>query len=65
MPRFRNKPIEVEAVQLTWQTWGEVCELLPDPFPEGMRGVAIDADGNTHDQPAADDRIGLLITGPA
>jgi hypothetical protein len=30
MPRFRKKPVEVEAVQLRWSTWNDVCEFLGD-----------------------------------
>lgn len=26
MPRFRKKPVEIEAVQLLWSTWGEMCD---------------------------------------
>jgi len=28
MARYRKKPIEIEAVQLRWSQWNEVCELL-------------------------------------
>jgi hypothetical protein len=24
--RFKKKPVVIEAVQLTWQTWNEMCE---------------------------------------
>ena len=38
-PRYwRKKPVVIEAVQLTWQTWNEVCDLL-GPFPEGTKGM--------------------------
>lgn len=47
MARYRKKPVEIEAVQLTWQTWNEVCELIGE-FPSGMRRVYLE-------------RIGLLI----
>jgi hypothetical protein len=30
MPQFRKKPVEIEAVQLCWRNWGEVCDLLGD-----------------------------------
>lgn len=30
MPKFRKKPVEIEAVQLRWTQWNEVCELLGD-----------------------------------
>jgi len=37
MPRFRKRPVEVEAVQLTWETWGDVCEFLGDaPIRGGL-----------------------------
>jgi hypothetical protein len=26
--RFRKRPVEIEAVQLTWKSWSEVCEFL-------------------------------------
>lgn len=28
MPKYRARPVEIEAVQLCWRTWNEVCELL-------------------------------------
>lgn len=28
--RFRKKPVVIEAVQLTWRTWGDVCDFLGD-----------------------------------
>lgn len=30
MAKFRKKPVEIEAVQLRWTTWGEVCDFLGD-----------------------------------
>lgn len=27
MPLFRKKPVTIEAVQLTWKTWDDVCEF--------------------------------------
>ena len=59
--RFRKKPVEVNAVQLGWDTWSEMCDhagvgKLTDNKPEGCY---IDAEGN----PTKDmtDEIGLLI----
>lgn len=61
MSRYRKLPVEIEAVELTWATWGEVCELI-GPFPEGMRGVYLDSEGNVCDDfPGGDAQIGLLI----
>lgn len=30
MARYRKKPVEIDAVQLRWTQWNEVCELLGD-----------------------------------
>jgi len=59
---FRKKPVEVEAVQLTWQTWNEVCELIGE-FPDGMKGVYVDPNtGQATDIPLGDQgEIGLEI----
>lgn len=28
MPRFRKKPVVIEALQLRWSTWNEMCDFL-------------------------------------
>lgn len=28
MPRYRKKPVEVEAVQVMWKNWNDICEFL-------------------------------------
>ncbi len=28
--KFRKKPVVIEAVRLTWKTWGEICDFLGD-----------------------------------
>ena len=40
MAKFRKKPVVIEAVQLRWDTWNDVCEFagvgkLADGKPEG------------------------------
>lgn len=40
MPKFRKKPVIIEAVQLRWDTWDEMCEFagvgkLEDGKPSG------------------------------
>ena len=40
MPKFRRRPLEVEAVQLTWPNWSEMCDFagvgrLEDGKPTG------------------------------
>lgn len=43
MPKFRKKPVVIEAVQLTWGNWSEICAFVPAPW--FVRGVWLDADG--------------------
>lgn len=43
MAKFRKKPVVIEAVQLRWDTWGEMCDhagvgKLADGKPEGRVG---------------------------
>jgi hypothetical protein len=44
MAKFRKKPVEIEAVQLTWQTWNEICDFVPKPW--FVRGTWLDGQGN-------------------
>ena len=48
MARYRKKPVVIEAVQLRWDTWDEICEFagvgeIEHGYPQG---VFLDADGN-------------------
>ena len=41
--KFRKKPVIIEAVQLRWDTWSEMCEFagvgkMEDGKPEGKMG---------------------------
>ncbi len=38
MPRYRKKPVEVEAIQLNWENWGKVCEFLGGIINENNPG---------------------------
>ena len=38
MTKYRKKPIVIEAVRLTWQTWNEVCEFLGSIVSPGNPG---------------------------
>ncbi len=43
MGKFRKKPVVIEAVQLRWDTWNEMCEFagvgkISDGKPEGVMG---------------------------
>ena len=51
--RFRKRPVVVQAVQLTWTTWNEMCEhagvgRLEDGRPQGGW---VAPDGSFHGQP--------------
>jgi hypothetical protein len=28
LPKFKKKPIEIEAFQLRWDTWNEICDFV-------------------------------------
>lgn len=34
MAKFRKKPVVIEAVQLNWKNWNEVCDFLGDVISE-------------------------------
>ena len=56
MKKYRTKPVTVEAVQLRWGTWEEMCEFakvgkLDDGKPQGIKGLP-------------DSRIGMYIPTP-
>lgn len=49
MPQFRKKPVVIEAVQLRWGTWSDVCELLGGIISEKnpAREITIDQVSDT------------------
>jgi hypothetical protein len=56
MPRFRKKPVEVDAVQVRWSTWGDVCEFIgdrafQDANPHGGRTISADEASDTCGEP--------------
>ena len=62
MAQFRKKPVVVEAVQLRWDTWSEMCKhagvgKLRDGKPEGCY---VDNEGCATES-ADSNRIGLHI----
>ena len=32
--RFRKKPVIIEAMQLTWANWAQICDFVPKPWFE-------------------------------
>ncbi len=45
--KFRKKPVEIEAVQLCWATWSEVCEFLGDIVSELNQGRTVETYSDT------------------
>lgn len=63
MAKFRKKPVIIEAVQLRWDTWSEMCDhagvgKLVDGKPEGCY---VGPDGGVREGHENSDRIGLQI----
>ncbi len=61
MPQFRKKPVVIEAVQLRWDTWSEMCEHAGVGFhSEGKpEGCYVGADGKATNE--VTDIMGLRI----
>lgn len=70
MPKFRKKPVEIDAIQLTWANWSDICDFAP--VGQGnCRGVWVRKDGSWSDDPSitgpdvpsvfSDDTLGLII----
>lgn len=57
--RYRKKPVVIEAMQLSWETWNEMCEFAP-VGKDGCRGVWMDDEGRWSDTQIGD-RLGLVI----
>jgi hypothetical protein len=57
--RYRKIPVEIEAVQLTWATWGEICDFVPAPW--FVRGCYLDKDGKVLPEDEVSETIGLII----
>ena len=51
MPKYRKKPVEVEAVHQIPENWNEVCEFLvgDSAVSEANPGYLIDDEGNPTD----------------
>ena len=61
--KFRKRPVVIEAVQLTWGTWSEICKFigvgkLSDGKPEGCY---LGENGQPKNGNETADKIGLLI----
>ena len=57
MPKYRKKPVVIDAVQLTWDNWSEICDFVPKPWFKG--GCYVDAEGKVTTDAAG--KLGLII----
>ena len=56
--KYRKKPVEIEAVQLTFANWSEICDFVQLPWgTEGVHGCYSDK-GVESD---SGEKIGLII----
>ena len=58
MAKYRKKPVEIEAVQLFWHTWNDVCDFVSKEAFGG--GVYLDKNFQETENTAAP-HIGLKI----
>lgn len=60
---YRKKPVEIQALQLRWDTWNEMCSFAEPGFGANKPvGVYVLPDGRyTNKFPGDDARIGMLI----
>ena len=61
--KFRKKPVVIEAIQLNWSTWSEMCEhagvgKVADGKPEGCY---LGPDGKPREGHESADKMGLMI----
>ena len=63
MAKYRKKPVVIDALQLRWDTWQEMCDhagvgKLSDGKPEGCY---VDDHGNALPEGKTSERMGLHI----
>jgi len=47
MAKYRKKPVVIEAVQLRWTTWNEMCDLLGEIINPGNPARYVDTFSDT------------------
>ena len=58
--RYKKKPVVIEAVQLTWATWNEICDFVPKPW--FVRGCYLDNyTKEVLTDPNTSDTMGLIL----
>jgi hypothetical protein len=63
MSQFRKKPVVIEAVQLTWENWNQICDHANvGKLEEGKpTGCYVSNSGEALPEGETSDEIGLLI----
>ena len=57
---FRKKPVVIQAIQLLWENWNDICDFVP--FEYGTKGCYIDQEGMpTEDYPGENSKLGMVI----
>jgi hypothetical protein len=56
--QYRKKPVVIEAMQLNWSKWNEICDFVPRPWFE--EGVYLDEKGEVM-QSGSSEKMGLLL----
>lgn len=58
MAKYRKIPVVIDAVQLNWQNWSEICDFVPQPW--FVRGCYLDAEGK-ETKDCSFNRMGLIL----
>ena len=61
MAKYRKKPVTIEAIELRWDNWNEICNIIGDKFKDGFEGCFIDKEGNASSEGLSYSPIGLRI----
>lgn len=65
MAKYRKKPVVIEAVQLLWENWSQICDhagITPNGLRHGRpEGCYIGPDGQPLSEGQTSMEIGLLI----
>lgn len=62
MAKFRKKPVVIEAVQLSWATWPEICEFADVGVGEKQpRGCYLTKEGTVVPAGEVTDYMGMII----
>lgn len=48
MPRFRKKPVVIEALQLRWDNWSDMCDFADVGFMKDGQPEGFNPDGDSN-----------------